>query len=65
MGTAAAEAKQVRQRLVVSFAFTIPLFYISMGHMFGWPLPGFLLGERNIMAFGLTLSFCCSRPWCS
>ncbi|MFR8009139.1 MAG: heavy metal translocating P-type ATPase, partial [Gordonibacter urolithinfaciens] len=54
MGTAAAEAKQVRQRLVVSFAFTIPLFYISMGHMFGWPLPGFLLGERNIMAFGLT-----------
>ncbi|WP_417341309.1 heavy metal translocating P-type ATPase, partial [Gordonibacter urolithinfaciens] len=34
--------------------FTIPLFYISMGHMFGWPLPGFLLGERNIMAFGLT-----------
>ena len=54
MGAAAAEAKQVRQRLVVSFAFTIPLFYISMGHMFGWPLPGFLLGERNIMAFGLT-----------
>ena len=54
MGTAAAEAKHVRQRLVVSFAFTIPLFYISMGHMFGWPLPGFLLGERNIMAFGLT-----------
>ena len=54
MGAAAAEAKQVRVRLVVSFAFTIPLFYISMGHMFGWPLPGFLLGERNIMAFGLT-----------
>ena len=54
MGAAAAEAKQVRQRLVVSFAFTIPLFYISMGHMFGWPLPGFLLGGRNIMAFGLT-----------
>ena len=54
MGAAAAEAKQVRLRLVVSFAFTIPLFYISMGHMFGWPLPGFLLGERNIMAFGLT-----------
>ena len=54
MGAAAAEAKQVRMRLVVSFAFTIPLFYISMGHMFGWPLPGFLLGERNIMAFGLT-----------
>ena len=33
MGAAAAEAKQVRMRLVVSFAFTIPLFYISMGHM--------------------------------
>ena len=54
MGAAAAEAKQVRMRLVVSFAFTIPLFYISMGHMFGWPLPGFFLGDENVLTFALT-----------
>lgn len=54
MGAAAAEKKQMKLRLGVSFVFTIPLFYISMGHMFGWPLPVFLLGDHNIMAFGLT-----------
>lgn len=54
VSAAVAEAKQVKKRLIVSFVFTIPLFYISMGHMFGWPLPEFLLGERNIMAFALT-----------
>ena len=51
---AAAEAKRVRTRLVVSTAFTVPLFYLSMGHMFGWPLPGFFLGEANVMPFALT-----------
>ena len=30
---AAAAAKQMKQRLIVSLVFTIPLFYISMGHM--------------------------------
>lgn len=52
--TAAKEAAQVRMRLVVSFVFTIPLFYLSMGHMFGWPLPGVFLGHANMMTFGLT-----------
>ena len=54
VSAAAAEAKQVKMRLIVSFVFTVPLFYISMGHMFGWPLPAFLADERNIMAFALT-----------
>ena len=31
-----------------------PLFYISMGHMMGAPLPEFLLGMENAVAFGLT-----------
>ena len=53
-GAAAKEAKAVRTRLAVSFAFTIPLFYISMGHMFGWPLPAFLTDHANVMAFALT-----------
>ncbi len=51
---AAKEAAHVRMRLIVSFAFTIPLFYLSMGHMFGWPLPGFFLGHENMMTFAFT-----------
>ncbi len=52
--SAAEEAARVRRRLIVSCVFTVPLFYLSMGHMFGWPLPGCFLGPENIMAFGLT-----------
>ncbi|HIW75152.1 MULTISPECIES: heavy metal translocating P-type ATPase [Gordonibacter] len=51
---AAAEAKRVRNRLIISIIFTMPLFYLSMGHMFGWPLPGFLTGDSNIMPFAFT-----------
>lgn len=46
--------KKMRFRLIVSLIFTIPLFYISMGHMAGWYLPDFLLGEKNILAFAFT-----------
>ena len=52
--TAAQEAKTVRMRLIVSFLFAIPLFYIDMGHMYGWPLPSCFLGEENAMTLGLT-----------
>ena len=51
---AAAAAKQMKQRLIVSLVFTIPLFYISMGHMAGWLLPSWLLGARNHMIFAFT-----------
>ena len=51
---AQAEAKRVRMRLIVSFIFTIPLFYLDMGHMYGWPLPGIFTGHANMMTFGLT-----------
>ena len=51
---AKAEARRVRIRLIVSFIFTIPLFYLDMGHMYGWPLPGVFLGHENMMTFGLT-----------
>lgn len=50
----AAEAKRVRLRLIVSFCFTIPLFYLSMGHMFGWPLPEVFLGHENMLTFAFT-----------
>ena len=51
---AAAEAKHVRMRLIVSFCFTIPLFYLSMGHMMGWPLPDIFLGHENMLTFAFT-----------
>ena len=51
---AAKEASHVRMRLIVSFVFTIPLFYLSMGHMFGWPLPEFFLGHENMLTFAFT-----------
>lgn len=44
-------------RLILSFAFLIPLFYISMGHMLGAPLPSFLIGAENSMIFALTQLF--------
>ena len=54
VNVAAQEAKAVRTRLIVSFIFAIPLFYLDMGHMFGWPLPAFLHGAENSMTIGLT-----------
>lgn len=45
----------MRRRVIWSFVFTIPLFYISMGHMMGWPLPSFFLGTQNSMIYALTL----------
>ena len=54
VSTAQAEYKQMKQRLLFSALFTIPLFYISMGHMMGWPLPGWLLGMENAMSFAFT-----------
>ncbi len=51
---AAAEAKRVKVRLIVSFCFTIPLFYLSMGHMMSWPLPDIFLGHENMLTFAFT-----------
>ncbi len=45
------ELKGMKHRMVWSFVFLIPLFYISMGHMMGAPLPGFLTGMENAMSF--------------
>ncbi|NLM78151.1 MAG: heavy metal translocating P-type ATPase [Ruminococcaceae bacterium] len=44
----------MRQRVVVSFAFLIPLMYVSMGHMLNLPLPGWLHAGMNTHAFALT-----------
>lgn len=51
---AEAEARAVRMRLIASCVFTAPLFYLSMGHMLGWPLPPAFLGDERVMVFALT-----------
>ena len=45
----------VKKRLKLSLVFAVPLSYISMGHMMGWPLPEIFLGVENAMIFSLTL----------
>ena len=52
--TAQAEYKAMKNRLILSALFTLPLFYISMGHMMNWPLPSFLLGMENALVFAFT-----------
>lgn len=48
------EAKGMKRRLILSAVFTVPLFYIAMGEMFGWPLPAFLSGMDNAMVYAFT-----------
>ena len=48
------QMKEMKHRLIVSFAFLIPLMYVSMGHMIGLPLPSFLAGHGNAISFAFT-----------
>lgn len=48
------EIDSMKFRLIVSFAFLIPLMYISMGHMMGFPLPLFFHGTQNAVTFAFT-----------
>lgn len=46
------ETPKIRNRLIASIVFLLPLTYISMGHMmWGWKLPSFMNG--NHVAMGL------------
>lgn len=45
------EENQVKFRLITSFLFMIPLMYISMGHMFSFPLPNFMKGIKGSVNF--------------
>lgn len=49
-----AAASAMRTRLIVSIVFLIPLFYIGMGHMLGWPLPGVFTDHIHSMTLALT-----------
>ena len=48
------EIKSLRNRLISSLVFALPLLYISMGHMMGLPLPEFLDPMINPMNFALS-----------
>ncbi len=48
------DLQQLRVRLIISMIFSIPLFYIAMGDMLSWPLPGFLSGMENALIFAFT-----------
>ena len=52
--TSTPEMRKMKKRLLVSLIFTVPLFYIAMGEMAGWPLPGFLTGMENAMIYAFT-----------
>ena len=41
----------MKRRFLISLCFLVPLFYIAMGHMMGWPLPQLLHDSRNALAF--------------
>ncbi|MEF2649883.1 heavy metal translocating P-type ATPase [Collinsella tanakaei] len=48
-----ATADAMKGRLAVSMAFLVPLFYIGMGHMLGWPLPAALGDHDHAMTLAL------------
>ena len=46
--------ENMKTRLFLSVLFLAVLMYVSMGHMVGAPLPSFLHGENNGVAFAFT-----------
>ncbi|MDK2046480.1 heavy metal translocating P-type ATPase [Aliarcobacter butzleri] len=48
------ETNELKNRLIISFIFAIPLFYISMGHMLNWYLPHLFHGYSNAITFSFT-----------
>lgn len=48
------ELAGMKRRLVLSFCFFIPLFYLTMGHMVGLPIPQFFHGPENAINYAIT-----------
>ncbi|WP_251448254.1 heavy metal translocating P-type ATPase [Vermiculatibacterium agrestimuris] len=48
------ELRGMKRRLVISFCFFIPLFYLTMGHMVGLPIPDFFHGPGNALNYAIT-----------
>ncbi len=53
------ELEEMKKRMIVSLIFAVPLFYISMGHMLNWPLPGIFHGWENALIFAFTQFLLC------
>ena len=52
-------ALELKKRFLYSLVFMLPLFYVSMGHMMGLPLPSILLGHENALIFAFTQFLLC------
>ena len=48
------EAETKKRQFLRSLIFLVPLFYLSMGSMVGLPVPGWLDGMHNPLAFAFT-----------
>ncbi len=48
------ELSVMKRRLIISFCFFIPLFYLTMGHMVGLPIPHIFHGPENALIYALT-----------
>ena len=48
------EEKQLKNRVIISFVFLIPLFYIAMGPMVNLPIPSWMSGHGNAITFAFT-----------
>lgn len=48
------ESRQMKKRLIGSVLFMLPLFYLSMGQMMGWPLPVFFAGSSRVFVRAFT-----------
>lgn len=48
------ESRSLIKRFIASLCFLIPLMYISMGHMWGFPMTSILEGAENSLAFAFS-----------
>ncbi len=48
------ESKKLKNRVIISALFAIPLLYICMGHMFGYWIPPIFHGSKNSLIFAFT-----------
>ena len=55
------ELTGMKRRFSLSMVFLLPLFYIAMGHMMGWPLPGFFHDPGNVFVVAF-LQFLLTLP---
>ncbi|MCD1655187.1 cadmium-translocating P-type ATPase [Treponema zuelzerae] len=47
------EIKTLKAKFAVSAAFAVPLFYVAMGAMLGWPLPSFMNAMNYPLRYAL------------